>query len=68
MKAGVMPADHLPVVSSQLNPDKSFSFIEFSTIDEATAGTLTSTHVLICQECCHATHPREGFPLSQAWH
>jgi len=38
-KAGVLhQPEHRPVVSSQLNPDKSFSFIEFSTIDEATAG------------------------------
>lgn len=38
VKAAVVQPDHRPVVSSQLNPDKSFSFIEFSTIDEATAG------------------------------
>jgi splicing factor U2AF subunit len=38
IKASVVQPDHRPVVSSQLNPDKSFSFIEFSTIDEATSG------------------------------
>lgn len=38
IKANVVQSDHRPVLSSQLNPDKSFSFIEFSTIDEATSG------------------------------
>jgi splicing factor U2AF subunit len=42
IKASVVQPDHRPVVSSQLNPDKSFSFIEFSTIDEATSGSVPS--------------------------
>ncbi len=38
VNAGIVQPGHLPVVSSQLNHDKSFSFLEFTSTDEATAG------------------------------